>query len=78
MKSKALCLAFAAASVLSSLSLSASAAPSVSPSPLGGQSFAMKSEVATRAAMPSQKLAFGYWICWADMDPSDCYWLPGD
>ena len=78
MKSKALCLAFAAASVLSSLSLSALAASSTSSFPLEGQPFTMKSEVAARSAVPAQKLAFGYWICSDDWDPSACYWLPGD
>jgi hypothetical protein len=38
----------------------------------------LKSEGPGTASTANQKLAFGYWICDPNWNPSDCYWLPGD
>ncbi|MBN3767800.1 hypothetical protein G3O01_43830 [Burkholderia sp. Ac-20365] len=74
MNVKSACFALVASTMLSCFAQSASAAPTS----LEGQSFALKSEGPGTASTANQKLAFGYWICDPNWNPSDCYWLPGD
>jgi len=74
MKTRAISLAFAVASMFAVLSGSASATP------LDSQAtpFAMISDTAKQANREAQTLANGNWVCGDDWNPNDCYFLPMD